>query len=39
MIFKHYRELVTEEEATEWFGIAPKAKAQGKIVELPQKAA
>lgn len=39
MIFKHYRELVTEEEATEWFGIAPKAKSQGKIVELPQKAA
>ena len=25
IIFKHYRELVTEEQADEWFGIMPKA--------------
>jgi hypothetical protein len=24
MIFKHYRELTTEEEAEKWFGILPK---------------
>jgi integrase len=35
MIFKHYRELVTEAEATEWFGIMPDAGAEGKIVEMP----
>jgi hypothetical protein len=39
MIFKHYRELVTEEDARNWFGIVPKAKAQGKIVDLKQEAA
>ncbi len=38
-IFKHYRVLVTEEEAETWFGIAPKSKAEGKIVELEKKAA
>lgn len=27
MIFEHYRELVTEDEAKEWFGIGPKAPA------------
>ncbi len=26
IIFKHYRELVTEAEATEWFGILPEGK-------------
>ena len=24
IIFKHYRELATEEQADEWFGILPK---------------
>lgn len=24
IIFKHYRELATEEQATEWFSIMPK---------------
>jgi len=24
IIFKHYRELATEEQADEWFGIMPK---------------
>jgi hypothetical protein len=24
IIFKHYRELATEEQADEWFGIVPK---------------
>ena len=24
IIFKHYRELTTEEQAKEWFGIVPK---------------
>jgi len=24
IIFKHYRELATEEQAEEWFGILPK---------------
>jgi len=23
MIFRHYRELTTEEEAKEWFGVMP----------------
>ena len=25
MIFKHYRELVTEKEADAWFGVTPDA--------------
>ena len=25
MIFKHYRELVTEKEADAWFGVTPEA--------------
>lgn len=28
MIFEHYRELVTDDEAKEWFGIGPKADAR-----------
>jgi hypothetical protein len=24
IIFKHYRELATEEQANEWFGVAPE---------------
>ena len=24
MLFEHYRELVTEDEAKEWFGLTPK---------------
>jgi len=40
MIFKHYRELVTEAEAKEWFEIKPK-KAEGKenILEMPKRVA
>ncbi|HOX57473.1 MAG TPA: site-specific integrase [Candidatus Paceibacterota bacterium] len=46
MIFKHYRELVTEKEADAWFGVTPeavkaaKAKMEreraAKVVELPK---
>ena len=46
MIFKHYRELVTEKEADAWFGVTPgavtalKKKQEGekaaKVVELPK---
>jgi len=28
MLFEHYRELVTEEEATEWFSLTPKRVTQ-----------
>ena len=45
MIFKHYRELVTEKEADAWFGVTPSAVAAlkrkqeaekaAKVVELP----
>ena len=44
MIFKHYRELVTEKEADGWFGVTPdavtalgkkpKAERPAKVVEL-----
>jgi hypothetical protein len=27
MIFKHYRELVTEDEAKAWFGVMPESQA------------
>ena len=33
MIFRHYRELATEEEANEWFGILP-AKCSIRIVRM-----
>lgn len=46
MIFKHYRELVTEKEADAWFGVTPDAVAAlkkkqeaeraAKVVELPE---
>ena len=46
MIFKHYRELVTEKEADAWFGVTPEAVAElkkkqevekaTKMVELPK---
>jgi hypothetical protein len=26
IIFKHYRELTTEEQAVKWFGILPKER-------------
>ena len=35
MIFEHYRELVTEDEAKEWFGIGPKAAAN--VTPMPGK--
>lgn len=38
MIFEHYRELVTPEEAAEWFGILPTAGAAN-IVTLKGEAA
>jgi hypothetical protein len=33
MIFRHYRELATEEEAADWFGILP-AKGVENIVRM-----
>lgn len=38
MIFKHYRQLVTEKQAEEWFAIRPPAEAAN-IVPLPAVAA
>jgi len=34
MIFKHYRQLVTEEQAKEWFSIMPGTSAEN-VVSLP----
>jgi integrase len=34
MIFRHYRELATEAEAAEWFGIVPAASEAGNVVRL-----
>src|SRR5512140_452001 len=31
MIFKHYRELVTEKEADAWFGVTPEAVKAAKV--------
>jgi hypothetical protein len=43
MIFSNYRELVTPQDAKEWFAIVPpgtKAKGKGKkILARPQQAA
>jgi integrase len=36
MIFRHYRELVTKEEAQTWFSIMPKSAAN--IIPMPQAA-
>ena len=36
MIFTHYREIVTEDEANRWFGIQPDA---GAVVPMPAIAA
>lgn len=33
MIFRHYRELTTEEEAKEWFGISPSGVPEN-VVEI-----
>jgi hypothetical protein len=33
MIFEHYRELVTEADAKQWFSIAPSE--DGKVIYLP----
>jgi hypothetical protein len=48
MIFKHYRELVTEKEADAWFGVTPESikalreeaekERQAKVVAFPAKA-
>ncbi len=37
MVFKHYRELVTEEEAKQWFAVAPESKDG--IIPMPAAAA
>ncbi len=37
MIFKHYRQLVTEEQARDWFSIVPGA-GQEKVVLMPSAA-
>ena len=34
MIFRHYRELATEAEAAEWFGILPATAKAGNVVRL-----
>ena len=34
MIFRHYRELATEGEAAEWFGIVPATEEAGKVVRF-----
>jgi integrase len=34
IIFQNYRELVTEDEAKEWFGIAPPKGSRKKIIHL-----
>ena len=31
MIFRHYRELTTEDEAKEWFGILPPKQAENVV--------
>jgi hypothetical protein len=38
MIFKHYRELVTEPEADHWFGVAPETVAVVKAEMEEEKA-
>ena len=37
MIHRHYRELVTPEEATTWFSLTPQsvASAEGKVIRAP----
>jgi hypothetical protein len=39
LIFKHYRELVTEKEADAWFGVSPEAVAALKKNQEAEKAA
>jgi len=34
IIFRHYRELTTEAEAAEWFGIVPAASEAVNVVRL-----
>ena len=34
MIFRHYRELVTGEEAADWFGIVPATSEACNVVRL-----
>jgi hypothetical protein len=36
MVFRHYRELVTEAEAKAWFGISPERTAN--VVHMPASA-
>ena len=38
MIFKHYRELVTEKEADAWFGVTPDAVKIAKATMEEQRA-
>jgi hypothetical protein len=38
MIFKHYRELVTEKEADAWFGVTPDAVKAAKTAMEAQRA-
>lgn len=33
MVFRHYRELVTDQEAAEWFGIMPRAEEN--VIPIP----
>lgn len=38
MVFGHYRELVHDEQAAEWFGILPAAKEAANVVPMSQAA-
>jgi len=38
MIFKHYRELVTEQEANTWFGVTPDAVKAARVAMEEQRA-
>jgi len=35
MIFKHYRQLVTETTAKDWFSIVPAKKDRANIIPMP----
>ena len=34
MIFRHYRELTSEDEAKEWFGVMPSKQAEN-MMQMP----
>jgi integrase len=36
MIFRHYRQLVNEKQAADWFSVLPPAKKTGRTLALPE---